>query len=130
MVAQANKQFQSVSTPEVRVATLVATLGELGRGASVGVNYYRGSDEAKLRFSDFALQQQCRHILLTPQELTDVTASVRSRQQPEDKALLRLLEDAANALSRAYDYLKESNLADHHTAMSVAAAKPALVPQG
>ncbi|QQG36557.1 MAG: hypothetical protein HYS17_01855 [Micavibrio aeruginosavorus] len=131
MVAQVNKQFQAVNTPEVRVATLVATLEELGRGASVGVNYYRGSDEARLRFSDFALQQQCRHILLTPQELADVASYVQGRQDPANKALLRLLDDAIKALSRANDYINEcerTSLAN--TEPAPAATKPALVLQG
>lgn len=133
MVAQAtqkmaNQQFQEVSTPDVRVATLAATLEGLGQGASVGVNYYRGNQETKLRFADFALQQECRHILLTPQELIDVTTYVQQRQSSADRALLRLLEDASQALARATDYINECER-PKAGGSAVAVAKPVLAPQ-
>lgn len=126
MQAQASKQFQEVSTPVARVATLVAMLEGLGRGASAGVNYYRGIDETKLRFADFALQQECRHIMLTPQELSDVTAFVTQRQNPDDRALLGLLDNAAQALTRATDCINEC---ERPQKAAVAVAKPVLAPQ-
>lgn len=88
--------------PTQQAKAIIEQLQRLGRGKSVGPNYYLDTKTLSARFSDY--DSGPHYLVLTAAEIHATTRYLAGCDDPADAPVLTLLNEGRNVIARWADY--------------------------